>query len=358
MYNSFLYRILRREGNEIRMKKLAIIVLNWNGTKDTIECLESLEKNEIYDIFVLDNGSSEKEKNKLLDYVKNGKYTNDCVIGNNIESVIEKKGVLKIITYKLNLGFAGGNNYIAEKISEYYEYILLLNNDTEVPKESIENMLQCIKENSYTAITCDIRYFYDKNLLWNAGGKFTFYGERKYYSQKKIDKLKHRGIKHIQVDFITGCAMLVSSAYLKKYGLFTNRFFHGEEDFNFCLKAKKRNVRIGVDLDAIIYHKVGRTLKHNADDRQRVFNSKVLHYSNRAIDYKEFYCKSKWLLWKEMYLFLVFVKRIISDRNVKETHYLMKEIRKNVKINDKITKSVFDEIMRYEFSEEKNKVKK
>lgn len=350
------YEDYERKG-KIRMKKLAIIILNWNGTRDTIECLESLEKSDVYDIFVMDNGSSEEEKKELLNYVKNGKYTNDYVAGKDIESVLEEKGALKVITYKTNLGFAGGNNYIAEKVKRYYEYILLLNNDTEVPAKSIESMLQCMNENQYAAITCDIRYFYDKNLLWNAGGKFTFYGERKYYSQKKIDKLKNRGIKHIQVDFITGCAMLVSSAYLKKYGLFTNRFFHGEEDFNFCLKAKRRHARIGVDLEAIIYHKVGRTLRHNSDDKQRVFNSKVLHYSNRAIDYKEFYCKSKWLIWKEIYLFLVFVKRIISDRNVKETYCLIKEIRKNIKVNDKITKSVFDEIMQFEFSEEKNNVK-
>lgn len=342
----------------VRMKELAIIILNWNGTRDTIECLESLEKSGVYDIFVMDNGSSEEEKNELLNYVKRGKYTNDYVVGKDIESVMENKSALKVITYKTNLGFAGGNNYIAEKINEYYEYILLLNNDTEVPSKSIESMLQCMKENLYTAITCDIRYFYDKNLLWNAGGKFTFYGERKYYSQKKIDKLKNRGIKHIQVDFITGCAMMVSSAYLKKYGLFTNRFFHGEEDFNFCLKAKRRHARIGVDLDAIIYHKVGRTLRHNSDDKQRVFNSKVLHYSNRAIDYKEFYCKSKWLFWKEIYLFLVFIKRIISDKNLEETYCLIKQIRKHIKFNDKITKAVFDEIMQFKFPEEKNNVKK
>lgn len=330
------------------MKNIALIILNWNGTDDTIECLESLEWCELYDIFVLDNGSKDEERQKLLDYAQSGKYNKDFIVNKTITGALEEIGTLKIITLENNLGFAGGNNYIAEAVCHDYEFIMLLNNDTEVTDGAIENMLACIRSNSYIAISCDIRNYYKKNTLWNAGGKFTFYGDRKYYSQKKIDDLKKKKITNIQVDFITGCAMLIDASYVIEHGLFTRRFFHGEEDFNFCLKAKKRHGRIGVDLEAVIYHKIGRTLKHNSSDEQRVFNAMVLHYSNRIIDYKEFYPKVIWMLWREFYLLLIFIKRMVEERKIKKIFLLLKQVKKITSCNNEIDKRTFDEIMQFD----------
>lgn len=106
--------------------KVSIIILNWNGLKDTIECLESLKKVTYpnYEVIVVDNGSK----------------------GNDADILGKKyKNYIRIIRNKENLGFAEGNNLaIREVIKENKsKYILTLNNDTTVKADFLEKLVKC-----------------------------------------------------------------------------------------------------------------------------------------------------------------------------------------------------------------------
>ena len=95
--------------------KISIVILNWNGLKYTIECLESLKKSTYpnYEVIVVDNGSK----------------------GNDADILEEKyKGYIKLIRNKENLGFPGGSNIAIKQIIAQGEsdYVLLLNNDTKI----------------------------------------------------------------------------------------------------------------------------------------------------------------------------------------------------------------------------------
>ena len=275
---------MRKEGQ----RKLGIIILNWNGTEDTIECLQSLKTAPNYcDIFVLDNNSTEENYQNLLKYVEDGPYSYKVVSDDNFKADIVDDARLYFIKSKENLGFAKGNNFVAKIISPLYEYVFLLNNDTIVPRYTINNMFNAINSSQDVAITCDIRYNYDRTKLWNAGGSLQWYGDRKYYPQKRIDKLIENGSTYISAEFITGCALMVDTRYIEKFGLFTEQFFHGEEDYNFCKMVAIRGGKMGVDLTSKIYHKVGASIS-NAKNRT-TFNKMVLHYTNRVIDYKNFF---------------------------------------------------------------------
>ena len=109
--------------------KVSIIILNWNGLKDTIECLESLKKITYsnYEAIVIDNGS----KGNDADILK-GKY----------------KDYIKLIRNKENLGFAEANNIgIREVIKEgRSEYILTLNNDTTVEPNFLDELIKCAQK--------------------------------------------------------------------------------------------------------------------------------------------------------------------------------------------------------------------
>ncbi len=323
------------------MKNIGVIILNWNGTNDTIECLESLCPNKNYDIFVLDNGSNIEQYLELKEYVINSKYVNHCL--SNIDISFNNNYNLYLIRSEHNYGFAGGNNLVARQIANYYEYILLLNNDTEVPINTIESIKKCMSDNKLVAATCEIRFFYDKTKLWNAGGKITFYRDRKYFSQKKIDKYRIK-YNYIVTDFITGCAMMIDGKYIRQNGLFTDKFFHGEEDFNFCLNAKRRGLKIGVDLSSILYHKVGQSLKPNLNE-ERTVNSKIIHYSNRIIDYKYFMGKFHWRLWRNFYICLILIKSILSKMKIKSACNMVGRIRKITLNFDEINKETFDSIL-------------
>jgi GT2 family glycosyltransferase len=109
--------------------KVSIIILNWNGLKDTIECLESLKKITYpnYEVIVVDNGSK----------------------GNDADALEEKyKGYIKVIRNKENLGFAEGNNVaIREVLKEgKSEYILTLNNDTTVEPNFLYEVIKCAQK--------------------------------------------------------------------------------------------------------------------------------------------------------------------------------------------------------------------
>lgn len=325
------------------MKDLAIIILNWNGSEDTIECLKSLTNHCLYDIYVLDNGSSEDDVNNIISFLSDNKYKDITKIFQN-EDFADSTYSVNYIISKKNLGFAVGNNYVAFKIASKYEYILLLNNDTFVPCGAIEHMVETIRKKHITALTCDIRSYYQKEKLWNAGAVFKFYGDRMYYSQKKIDALKKSGTEYIEAEYITGCALMVKSEYIINNGLFTDKFFHGEEDFNFCLKLKQRNCRVGVDLSVVIFHKVGRSIGRISDKSD--YGKILVYYCNRVIDFKDFYGKFKWILWREMYLMLVFIRRISTGMPFKYAQLLVRRIKKISSGNNMVNKALFDEIMK------------
>jgi len=282
-------------------KKLALIILNWNGADDSIECLESLKVNKSeYDIFLLDNGSDKNDCKKLERYLCESQFDIKIVLDKVFSVSDISAHELYFVKSDINRGFAQGNNFIANIICANYKYILLLNNDTLVPESSIKSMIETIECNGDVAVTCDIRYNYDRNKLWNAGGVFKWYGDRKYYSQSKIDKLISKKVKYIRAEYITGCAMLVDCNYIKEYGLFTDKFFHGEEDYNFCLNLKRRKLTAGVDLSVQIFHKVGQSIERSCENAKEM-RSNIVHFSNRIIDYKYFYSKIRWKLWDAIF---------------------------------------------------------
>lgn len=325
------------------MKELAIVILDWNGAEDTIECLACLNNRALYDIYLLDNGSENENIHRVTYFLKKNFPTAELMIS----KANDFGGGNTFINYVLsdeNLGFALGNNFIVNHIHSKYNYILLLNNDTVVPKGTIEHMLDTAQKQSTVALTCDIRYYDNKDHLWNAGGNFAFYGDRKYFSQRKVDGLKKNGIGYIDAEFITGCALLIRTDYVRINGLFTDKFFHGEEDFNFCYRLKQNRCKVGVDLDVLLYHKVGRSIS-KVVSTDRSLNKMLVHYSNRVIDFKDFYGKTKWNFWRALYLFMIFIRRLTSGLSYKHSYLLIKRIKDiSDKYND-LKKCLFDEIM-------------
>jgi len=321
------------------MKTLAIVILDWNGANDTIECLDSLNNFSLYDIYLLDNGSRSENRKILNDYFQN-RFSNFSVFYD--DSFACNNSSVNYIVSNKNLGFAVGNNYVANFIAFKYEYVLLLNNDTVVLQGTIEHMVETIEKRQITAVTCDIRSYYDRNQLWNAGGYFTFYGDRRYYSQSKIDELIERKVEFIPAEFITGCALMITTQYIVKNGLFTDKFFHGEDDFNLCYRIKKSGYKIGVDLAVKLYHKVGQSIKKQG---YKELNKDIVHYVNRTIDLKEFYSQLRWIIWEKVYLSMVFVRRYMTGMSLRDTFMLIRTVDYVASRYDNVRKELFDKIM-------------
>lgn len=220
------------------MPLVYIILINYNGYKDTIECVKSIRKIKYsnYKIIIVDNAS----KDGSVKILKNN--LNDCII---LES-------------KDNLGFSGGNNLaIKYALNNNADYVMLLNNDTLVEEYFLINMLNSFNQSSEIALVgCKIMYYPQTNIIWYGGGEINWFKfDNKHIGANEIDNGQCDTQK--EIDFITGCCMLIKSDIFKKTGLLSEEYFMYFEDMDFCVKTKECGYKMWYNPKAIIYHKIG-----------------------------------------------------------------------------------------------------
>lgn len=219
------------------LPKVFVIILNWNGYRDTAECLRSL-KRLIYpscEVVVVDNRSTDGSVTKLQEEFKEVVY----------------------IENKENLGFAEGNNVgIRYALEHGADYVLLLNNDTLIKADFLEALVKTAEVDEQIGIAGPKIYegLPDSIRLWYAGGSVDW----------KRMKTVHRGFHEDDrgewdqvedVDFVSGCAMLIRRPLLERIGLLDDRYFLYYEDTDYCVRACKAGFRIVYVPQAVVYHK-------------------------------------------------------------------------------------------------------
>lgn len=221
-------------------ENICIILVNYNGYDDTVECIKSIENSDYdnYKIILVDNGS--KDKNKIL---------NDNYINNAADVIISEE----------NLGFSGGNNLGIKYAQEKYdpEYYLLLNNDTVITKDTISNLKKGFDfDRKAGIITGKIYYFSEPKTIWAAGGKFNF--NTGIADQPELGKIDD-GVQYentCEVSFATGCTMLISKQVINTVGYLEESYFLYAEDTDYCCRVLNAGFKIIYVGKALIYHKV------------------------------------------------------------------------------------------------------
>lgn len=279
--------LVQKNAQECRnWPKVAIIVLNWNGWRDTIECLESLQQLTYpdYQIIVVDNGSTDDSVEKIKTWARGEipveskffKYDPGMKPVRWIEydrataeagGIAEKEAQIAelpsnrrmiIIHNNENLGFAGGNNVaIKYALERQFNYIALLNNDTVVEYEWLTQLIDTLETNpKCIAISPKILHYAKPTKIWWAGGRLEQWTGRTYYiGNGEIDNPKWSGVR--QVDAFSGCCFVARSSTFKRLGLLDEDMFFGGEEFAYGWDAKKQKLSICVNLDSKIYHKWG-----------------------------------------------------------------------------------------------------
>jgi len=226
----------------VNYPKVSIIILNWNGLEDTVECLESIQKITYlnYHVIVVDNGSE----------------------GDDVEVLREKFGdYIHIIENDRNYGFAEGNNvgmrYALDNLGP--DFFLLLNNDTVVAPDFLGELMEVALSDKRIGILGSKIYYYDEpEKVWFAGGNINYW----------LGRLWCRGIGQIDrghfddiadVDFISGCCMLISQNMLSSVGLLDSVFFFGTEDYDISIRAARGGFRVLYVPGSKIWHKIGRS---------------------------------------------------------------------------------------------------
>lgn len=303
----------------------AIIILNWNGADDTLACLDSLRKAEgDFRVYVVDNGSTDDSLQRIGAWL-------DAHEGFDAQ----------LVPLDRNYGFARGNNMGLEVAREDApDSYLLLNNDTEVRPDFLTRLNAfSTKHPEYRVLTPKINFYYDKQKIWNCGGKLSFGFRRYYYAGQPNSAV--READYIPISFVTGCALFFYPELLDEEGhLLTERFFFGEEDFELSLRMKEQGVPMACVLDSLIYHKVGAS-----GDKMDGAGKVYLHYLNRFIDvriHKSAIFYNLWVLVNIPFCLRHFYK---CSHSVKGTLSLMKHLWRDAKRKDEVTKEDFEALV-------------
>jgi len=192
---------------------VSVIVLNWNGKRFLKKCIGSLLKQNYsrYEIMLVDNGSTDGS----LEFV---------------ESIFDKPPKLKIVALNKNYGFSKGNN-LGIKTS-HSEFIIILNNDTEVEENFVGKMVQTAE------LSADIG---------SVGCKILFNNKKMWFSQKFtnsglivpyfLQTIMNNKLEEISNSFNTnlsnsGCAVLYRKSIIDKIGGFDEEYWSNWEDWD------------------------------------------------------------------------------------------------------------------------------
>jgi len=230
---------------------ISIIIVNYDTTKFTLECLESLKNIKTTDfefnVIVVDNGSQKELKIPVRLQSDN----------------------LEILRTDNNIGFTGGNNLgMSHAVKQYNsDYFLLLNSDTTVTKEFLDELLLSIQGDDRGIAVSKI-YFekgfeyhhksYEKDelgkVIWFAGGTIDWPNLTAFH--RGVDEVDYGQFDNLsQTDFATGCCMLIKRELIEEVGILDKRYFLYLEDVDYSVRAIKKGYKIIFCPKSIIYHK-------------------------------------------------------------------------------------------------------
>jgi len=195
------------------VKRTGIVIINWNASKDTINCVNNLNlfiDNEA-SIYIVDNNSAIEDREQLRS------AWNDAIIILNEE----------------NFGYAGGNNVgICKAVKGGHEFILLMNNDARIEKKDFRLLVQAMDAEPKLGIVGPVIRDSPGGAILNAGGKDI---GRHYISHFKkplqLDAL-------YDVDYVSGTVCLIRAALFDTIGLLDEDYFFSGEVADFCIRTK------------------------------------------------------------------------------------------------------------------------
>jgi GT2 family glycosyltransferase len=233
-------------------KKIAVVILNWNGKSFLAQFLPSvLNFSEQAEIVVADNASTDDS----VAYLK------------------EHFPTVKVISLDQNYGFAGGYNHALKQVDS--EYYVLLNSDVEVTAHWLSPMLTLL-ENDPSVVACQpkIKAYNDKDSFEYAGAAGGFIDQYGYpFCQGRIfdtvEKDTHQYQESKEIFWASGAALFIrAKAYHEIGGLDAFYFAHMEE-IDLCWRLKNQGHKIMICPISTVYHVGGGTL--NKTNPQKTF---------------------------------------------------------------------------------------
>ena len=224
-------------------KKVAVVILNWNGKSFLEQFLPSVVKySNNAQIIVADNNSSDDSVSFLKDNYPE----------------------IEIILLDKNYGFAGGYNKALKQVDA--EYYVLLNSDVEVTENWLNPMVQLLdSDESIVACQPKIKDYNNKSFYEYAGASGGFIDKYGYpFCRGRIfetlEEDKGQYDDAIEVFWASGACLFIRSKQYQEIGGLDEFFFAHMEEIDLCWRLKNRGYKIMVCPSSSVYHVGGGTL--------------------------------------------------------------------------------------------------
>jgi len=232
---------------------VVVVILNTNRREDTLACLDSLKKNTYpnFCVIVLDNASND----------------------GSIEAIRANHSDVEIVQLTDNLGYAGNNNVgIDAALGKGADWVLVLNEDTILAPDCLAQLVSACERDSRTGIVGPMVYHHDEpDVIQSAGGMLGRHWQSLHLAQNEPENGQFT-LPH-EVDWISGCAIMVRREVIEKVGKIDERYFYYWEETEWCIRAGKDGW--------LVVHVPGARLWHKGVQRDYRPGPHVTYYGTR-----------------------------------------------------------------------------
>ena len=225
--------------------EVGIIIVSYNQRKFLTLLLESL--------------ADQSFKNFCIYFVDNGSKDGSVEYGKRLCTELNLDA--QFIELKENTGYTGGNNYgVGIAVGDSCKYCLILNSDTELEKECLQSLINCIESEPEIAATGPILLIgikSEQNTIiqeFGAHGDFKNYKIIKNFSGVLFNQIEKEIPDCLQVNYLTGACMLLKSSVYNKIGLFDERYFAYGEEIDLFKKIEDNGLKVLVTKNARVWH--------------------------------------------------------------------------------------------------------
>ena len=261
------------------MKRVTVVVLNWNGWVDTVACLTSLQRQDYphFNVLVVDNASTDDSVTQLRAFVPG----------------------IELLQSGANLGFGGGCNLgITRALADGADYVWLLNSDSTAAPDALSAMVALAEENPCLGSVGSVLYEVDtpqQIQLWGGGRVRLCCGQSRHQ------------LAPGPLDFISGASVLLRSTALAAVGLFDQlAFFMYWEDTDLAFRLRAAGWQLAVAEQSRVWHKQSASLGKASPLMDEYFTRSGVRFLRR-------YAPLPWLSIALM-LAMMLTKRLLSGQ--------------------------------------------
>ena len=211
------------------------VILNTNRREDTLACLASLNRSTYnnHRTIVLDNNSTDGSPEAIR-----AKFTD-----------------VQLILLERNLGYTGNNNVgIRAAMEQGADWVFVLNEDTVVAEDCIEQLVSEAEEDPNVGIVGPLVYHHDEpTVIQSAGGKLDKRWFAVHIGQNEEDQGQYSQPQ--EMDYISGCAILVKRQVIEQIGGLEERLFYYWEETDWCARAREQGWKVMFVPQAKLWHK-------------------------------------------------------------------------------------------------------